>query len=69
MRKNEEATTVFPDRTCEPVSPEGIAAMLAEAAALDALFERMRRGPFHCASLVCAFLSPPDKDTKSDPAA
>jgi hypothetical protein len=39
MRKNEEATTVFPDRTCEPVSPEDIAAMLAEAAALDALFE------------------------------
>jgi hypothetical protein len=68
MRKNEEATTAFPDQTWEPVATEDIAAMLAEAAAVDALFERMRRGPFHCASLVCAFLSPPDKDVKSDPA-
>jgi len=69
MRKSEEATTVFPDQTCEPVAPEDIAAMLAEAAALDALFDRMRRGPFHCASLVSAFLSPSDKGAKSDPPA
>jgi hypothetical protein len=69
MRKNEEAATAFPDRTCETPTPEDIAAMLAEAAAVDALFERMRHGPFHCAALVCAFFSPLEKGAKSDPPA
>lgn len=69
MGKTEEAATAFPDRTCETLTREDISAMLAEAAAVDALFERMRSGPLHFASVVTAYLSPPDKDAKSDPGA
>ena len=46
MRKTEEAAAEVSDRTCEMLTPADISAMLAEAAAVDALFERMRRGAF-----------------------
>lgn len=68
MRKTEEAAAEVSDRTCEMLTPADISAMLAEAAAVDALFERMRRGPLQFASVVTAYLSLPDKDAKSDPA-
>jgi hypothetical protein len=69
MRKSEEDGTAVPQQTSETLTPEDISAMLAEAAAVDALFERARRERLHFVSTVCAYLSSPEKDAKADPAA
>jgi hypothetical protein len=68
MDKTEEAANALSDWTCETLTPGDINAMLAEAAAVDALFERLRCEPLHFASVVTAYFSPPGKDDKSDPA-
>ena len=66
MPKAAENETSPPAPSTEPANSQDVDEMIAEAKAVEALFERMLRRPLNIASAVTAYFSPRAGRAKPD---